>query len=117
MIRPVNMQKKQILAVVGQGYVGLPLAMAAIDAGWSVIGVDNFEAKVSQINRGSSPVEDVSDLQLQSAIAKGLYRATTDFAAVADASVITFCVPTPLGDNREPDLALLRSAATGIAPM
>ena len=115
-MRPVNMQKPQILAVVGQGYVGLPLAMAAIDAGWSVIGVDNFEAKVSQISRGSSPVEDVSDLQLQSAISKGVYRATTDFTAVADASVITICVPTPLDDNREPDLALLRSAAAGIAP-
>ena len=116
MIRPVNIQKPQLLAVVGQGYVGLPLAMAAIDAGWSVIGVDNFEAKVSQINRGSSPVEDVSDLQLQSAISKGVYMATTDFTAVADASVITICVPTPLDDNREPDLALLRSAAAGIAP-
>lgn len=112
----VNMQKPQILAIIGQGYVGLPLAMAAIDAGWSVIGVDNFEAKVSQINSGSSPVEDISDLQLQAAIAKGVYRATTDYAAIADASVITICVPTPLDEKREPDLTLLRSAATGIAP-
>ena len=116
MMPSVNMQRPQILAIIGQGYVGLPLAMAAIDAGWSVIGVDNFEAKVSQINRGSSPVEDISDLQLQAAIAKGVYRATTDFAAVADASVITICVPTPLDEKREPDLTLLRSAATGIAP-
>jgi len=116
MIRSVSMQRPQILAVVGQGYVGLPLAMAAVDAGWSVIGVDNFEAKVLQINGGSSPVEDVSDLQLQSAIAKGVYKATTDFTAVADASVITICVPTPLDDRRKPDLALLRSAAAGIAP-
>ncbi len=116
MIRAVSMQRPQILAVVGQGYVGLPLAMAAVDAGWSVIGIDNFEAKVSQINGGSSPVEDVSDLQLQSAIAKGFYKATTDFTAVADASVITICVPTPLDNRREPDLSLLRSAAAGIAP-
>jgi UDP-N-acetyl-D-glucosamine dehydrogenase len=90
--------------------------MAAIDAGWTVIGVDNFEAKVSQINSGSSPVEDISDEQLQSAIAKGAYRATTDFSAVSEASVITICVPTPLDEKREPDLALLRSAAKGIAP-
>lgn len=115
-MRPVNMQKPQVLAVIGQGYVGLPLAMAAVDAGWSVIGVDNFETKVSQISRGSSPVGDVSDLQLQSAISQGVYRATTDFTAVADASVITICVPTPLDDKREPDLTLLRSAAAGIAP-
>ena len=90
--------------------------MAAVDAGWSVIGVDNFEAKVAQINRGSSPVEDISDTQLQAAIAKGVYKATTDFSSVSQASVITICVPTPLDEKREPDLTLLRSAATGIAP-
>ena len=90
--------------------------MAAVDAGWSVIGVDNFEAKVAQINGGSSPVEDISDAQLQTAIAKGAYKATTDYSAVSQASVITICVPTPLDEKREPDLALLRSAATGIAP-
>jgi UDP-N-acetyl-D-glucosamine dehydrogenase len=112
----MSAQKTQTLAIIGQGYVGLPLAMAAVDAGWTVIGVDNFEAKVSQINSGSSPVEDISDEQLKSAIAKGAYRATTDFSAVSEASVITICVPTPLDDKREPDLELLRSAARGIAP-
>jgi UDP-N-acetyl-D-glucosamine dehydrogenase len=108
--------KNQTLAVIGQGYVGLPLAMAAVDAGWNVIGVDNFEAKVAQINLGSSPVEDISDAQLQAAITKGAYKATNDFSTVAEASVITICVPTPLDNKREPDITLLRSAATGIAP-
>jgi UDP-N-acetyl-D-glucosamine dehydrogenase len=112
----VSAQKPQILAIIGQGYVGLPLAMAAVDAGWTVIGVDNFDAKVAQINGGSSPVEDISDAQLRAAIAKGVYKATTDYSAVSQASVITICVPTPLDEKREPDLALLRSAATGIAP-
>jgi UDP-N-acetyl-D-glucosamine dehydrogenase len=112
----VSVQQPKILAIIGQGYVGLPLAMAAIDASWTVIGVDNFEAKVSQINRGSSPVEDISDAQLQAAILKGVYKATTDFSAVSQASVITICVPTPLDEKREPDLTLLRSAAIGIAP-
>jgi UDP-N-acetyl-D-glucosamine dehydrogenase len=105
-----------MLAIIGQGYVGLPLAMAAVDAGWSVIGVDNFGAKVAQINAGSSPVEDISDTQLRAAIEKGLYKATSDYSSVSQASVITICVPTPLDEKREPDLALLRSAATGIAP-
>ena len=104
------------VTIIGQGYVGLPLAMAAVDAGWTVIGVDNFEAKVAQINSGSSPVEDISDSQLKAALSKGVYKATNDFSAVSQASVITICVPTPLDDKREPDLALLRSAATGIAP-
>jgi UDP-N-acetyl-D-glucosamine dehydrogenase len=115
-IPTVSAQKNQVLAIIGQGYVGLPLAMAAVDAGWTVIGLDNLEAKVAQINSGSSPVEDISDAQLQAAIAKGAFKATSDFSTVSQALVITICVPTPLDDKREPDLTLLRSAATGIAP-
>lgn len=112
----MSAQQSKVLAIIGQGYVGLPLAMAAVDAGWTVIGVDNFVAKVDQINGGISPVEDVSGHQLQTAISNGLYSATTDFSEVTKASVVTICVPTPLDDKREPDLSLLRSAATGIAP-
>lgn len=109
-------QQRQVLAIIGQGYVGLPLAMAAVDAGWTVIGVDNFAAKVDQINRGSSPVEDISDSRLQAALSKGSYQATTNFSLVEQASVITICVPTPLNDRREPDLTLLKIAAERIAP-
>ena len=109
-------QGSRILAIIGQGYVGLPLAMAAVDAGWTVIGIDNFEAKVAQINSGKSPVEDISDNQLQTALASGAYRASADFSSVTKASVITICVPTPLDEKREPDLSLLQSAATAIAP-
>jgi UDP-N-acetyl-D-glucosamine dehydrogenase len=112
----VSLQQRRVLAIIGQGYVGLPLAMAAVDAGWTVFGVDNFAAKVDQINGGSSPVEDISDTQLQTALSKGSYRATTDFSLVAQASVITICVPTPLNEKREPDLTLLISAAERIAP-
>ena len=112
----MSFQDTKILAIIGQGYVGLPLAMAAVDAGWTVIGVDNFEPKVSQINSGSSPVEDISDGQLKFAIAKGVYKATSDYQAVSQASVITICVPTPLDEKREPDLSLLRNATTQIAP-
>jgi UDP-N-acetyl-D-glucosamine dehydrogenase len=115
-IPTVSIQESQVLAIIGQGYVGLPLAMAAVDAGWTVIGIDNFEAKVSQINSGESPVEDVSDIQLQAALASGAYKAITDFSSVAKASVITICVPTPLDEKREPDLSILQSAATAIAP-
>ena len=106
----------KVLAIIGQGYVGLPLAMAAVDAGWTVIGIDNFEAKVSQINSGKSPVEDISDTQLQVALASGAYRASTDFSSIAKASVITICVPTPLNEKHEPDLSLLQSVATAVAP-
>jgi UDP-N-acetyl-D-glucosamine dehydrogenase len=109
-------EKPRTLAIIGQGYVGLPLAMAAVEAGWKVIGIDNVEAKVAQINDGSSPVEDISDAQLQVAISKGAYKATADLSAVAQASIVTICVPTPLDSKREPDLKILLSAAAGIAP-
>ncbi len=112
----MSAQRHQTLAIIGQGYVGLPLAIAAAEAGWTVIGVDNFEAKVAQINSGSSPVEDISDAQLRTALSSGAYKATTDFSTITKASVIAICVPTPLNESREPDLALLRSAARGIAP-
>jgi UDP-N-acetyl-D-glucosamine dehydrogenase len=81
-----------------------------------VIGIDNLAAKVSQINSGKSPVEDISDIQLRAALASGAFRASADFSSVAKASVITICVPTPLDENREPDLTLLQGAATAIAP-
>ena len=109
-------QRGKIVAIIGQGYVGLPLAMAAADAGWTVIGVDNSGAKVAQINQGSSPVEDISDFQLQTKISNGAYKATTDFSEVAQASVIAICVPTPLNQQREPDLTLLLSAVAALAP-
>jgi UDP-N-acetyl-D-glucosamine dehydrogenase len=109
-------ENPKILAIIGQGYVGLPLAMAAVEAGWTVVGVDSFEAKVTRINLGLSPVEDISDAKLQAAISNGFYKATTDFSEIVDASVIAMCVPTPLNDKREPDLTLLMSAATAIAP-
>lgn len=112
----MSVENTKTLAIIGQGYVGLPLAMAAVDAGWTVIGIDNFQTKVSQINSGLSPVEDVSDKQLQAAISSGAFKATIDFSEVAQAAVITICVPTPLNEKREPDLELLRNAANGIAP-
>ena len=112
----MSTHNERVLAIIGQGYVGLPLAMAAVSAGWTVIGVDNSDAKITQINSGSSPVEDIKDTQLQGALANGSYRATTDFSFVSNASVVTICVPTPLDEKREPDLTLLSNAAMNIAP-
>lgn len=112
----MSAQDKKVLAIVGQGYVGLPLAMAAVGAGWEVIGVDNSASRVEQLNSGSSPIEDITDGQLQAAIASGQYRASQDFAKIARASVVTVCVPTPLNSKREPDVTLLENAVKGIAP-
>lgn len=112
----MNYENPKTLAIIGQGYVGLPLAIAAVDAGWSVIGIDSLSSKVVQINSGSSPVEDVSNETLANALLEGRYRASTDFTEVQKASVVTICVPTPLDTQRNPDLTLLESATRSIAP-
>jgi UDP-N-acetyl-D-glucosamine dehydrogenase len=104
------------LAIIGQGYVGLPLAMAAVDAGWSVIGIEKSASRVQQLNSGSSPVEDISDARLAKAIAANKFIASNDPADVSHVSVVTICVPTPLNDAREPDLELLESATKDVAP-
>jgi len=108
--------RSKVLAIIGQGYVGLPLAMAAVDAGWTVVGIEKSTSRVNQINAGSSPVEDISDARLASAILANKYMASNDPAVVASASVVTICVPTPLNESREPDLELLESATRDVAP-
>ena len=108
--------REKTLAIIGQGYVGLPLAMAAVDAGWSVIGIEKSTTRVEQLNSGSSPVEDISDSRLAAAISSKKYVASNNPADVSSASVVTICVPTPLNDAREPDLKLLESATKDVAP-
>ena len=108
--------RDKTLAIIGQGYVGLPLAMAAVAAGWTVIWIEKSASRVDQINSGSSPVEDISDSRLAEALSAKKYFASNNPADVSTASVITICVPTPLDDQREPDLKLLENATKDIAP-
>ena len=108
--------RSKVLAIIGQGYVGLPLAMAAVDAGWSVIGIEKSPSRVAQLNSGSSPVEDISDARLARAIAANKFLASNNPADVYSASVVTICVPTPLDEARNPDLELLESATRDVAP-
>mgnify|MGYP000400634604 CR=1 FL=1 len=108
--------REKTVAIIGQGYVGLPLAMAAVDAGWSVIGIEKSVSRVDQLNSGSSPVEDISDIRLAKALSEKKYVASNNPSDVSTASVITICVPTPLNAQREPDLGLLESATRDVAP-
>jgi UDP-N-acetyl-D-glucosamine dehydrogenase len=108
--------RSMVLAIIGQGYVGLPLAMAAVDAGWSVIGIEKSASRVTQLNSGSSPVEDISDERLSQAIDANKFWASNNPADVTHASVVTICVPTPLDESRNPDLQLLESATRDVAP-
>jgi UDP-N-acetyl-D-glucosamine dehydrogenase len=104
------------VAIIGQGYVGLPLAMAATSSGWKVIGIDVNKKTVASLNLGKSHIEDISDQSLQKAISANVYKSSEDFTNVKNADVVVICVPTPLNDKREPDLAFLNGAVTAVAP-
>jgi UDP-N-acetyl-D-glucosamine dehydrogenase len=101
-------------AVIGLGYVGLPLAMEIAAAGFRVIGIDLDENKIALLNRGKSYILDVSEKTVADAIAAGSFRATTDFAALAEADTVSICVPTPLSKSRDPDISYILSATEEI---
>ncbi len=95
--------------VIGQGYVGLPLAMLGVQAGYDVVGVDFDSDRVARLQRGESYVDDVTSEQLQTALDTGRYRATEKYADAADFAVAVITVPTPLR-QRSPDLSCITSA-------
>ena len=101
------------VAVVGLGYVGLPLAVAFAETGEQVVGFDLDREKVEAINRGESYIEDVPSSKL--AGLEGSIVASGDAVALAECEAIIICVPTPLTGSREPDLSYLEAAAQMIA--
>lgn len=98
------------IGVIGLGYVGLPLSVAATAAGVSAIGFDVDDAYVQALRSGESPIEDVSGEQLRAALDNGL-SITSDADALATADMLVLCVPSPLGAHREPDMSYIQSAA------
>jgi UDP-N-acetyl-D-glucosamine dehydrogenase len=104
------------VAIVGQGYVGLPLAIAAAQAGHTVFGIDTNQSLVSTLANGRSPIGDVSDEAISQALASGHYQPTNTFEVVAKAEVVILCVPTPLTKDYHPDLSHLESALRSITP-
>lgn len=101
------------LVVVGQGYVGLPMALRAAEKGLQVVGLDTNGAVVDALNAGISHIDDVSEAELKAGIAAG-FTATTDASTIADADVVVVCVPTPLSDEGGPDLRPVEGAARAI---
>jgi UDP-N-acetyl-D-glucosamine dehydrogenase len=104
------------VAVVGAGYVGVPLAQTFAEAGRTALLVDVVPEVVDALNRGESHIKDVPSERLAPLVAAGSIRATTDFSEVRDAGAILIAVPTPLSTQREPDLSYVEAAARGIAP-
>jgi len=98
------------VAIVGLGYVGLPLASASAQAGFKVIGIDLDKQKVARINRGESYIQDIPTERLASLVEAERLRATTDFSAVADAGIVIICVPTPLNKSGDPDISHIMTA-------
>lgn len=108
-------ERPRKLVVLGQGYVGLPLAVAAVGAGYDVVGIDTDDARVRRLSRGESYVDDITGPQLRAALGTGRYVVSTDHADAADFAVAVIAVPTPLRD-RCPDLSLVAQAGHDLAP-
>ena len=102
------------LTVVGQGYVGLPLAIAASQAGYMVFGLDHNEEKVALLSSGKSIIEDLTDHVIKRSIKSKLFLPTTDQSVISRSELVLICVPTPLSDDHKPDLSLLISAITTV---
>ena len=98
------------VAIIGQGYVGLTIAVGAAGAGHNVSGFDVNADLVDQLNNGCSHIEGVTDSALNAFISKGLYKASTDAQVIADAEVVVIAVPTPLDSSRNPDLSFIQAA-------
>ncbi|WP_076261526.1 nucleotide sugar dehydrogenase [Intrasporangium flavum] len=103
----------QTLVVVGQGYVGLPMALRAAEVGLKVHGLDTNSRTVAALNAGVSHIDDVSDADLAAGLANG-YEATADPACIENADVVVVCVPTPLAPEGGPDLRPVEVAAQAI---
>jgi UDP-N-acetyl-D-glucosamine dehydrogenase len=102
------------IVVIGQGYVGLPLAMAFAEAGHNVIGLDKSQNLVHALNSGVSHVEDVPNQRIKDAILSKKYEATSDEVSLKDCDVAIIAVPTPLDEDRNPDISYVEAASHAI---
>ena len=103
--------KEARIAVLGLGYVGLPLAVVFAESGYKVTGIDPASEKVNAINAGKSYILDVEDEALASLVRSGSLEATSDFSTLAEIDAVSICVPTPLRKTGDPDLSFILSAA------
>lgn len=107
--------REAVIAVYGLGYVGLPLALRFVEAGFKVHGFDIDVAKITCLTAGKSYIERIPEQTIQQAIATGL-RVSSDYALTAQSDALIICVPTPLGKHQEPDLSCVITTMERIAP-
>ena len=101
-------------AVIGLGYVGLPLAMEMLAAGFNVIGIDLDRNKIATLQGGKSYIRDVDDQLISNPISSGRFFPTSDFGTLAEADTVSICVPTPLSKSRDPDISFILAATEEI---
>lgn len=106
--------KEAGIGVIGMGYVGLPLAVAFSEAGFTVTGIDCNRERVRGINKGVSSIVDVSSEKLREIVRQDLLSATSEYSVIKDLDALIICVPTPLGKTREPDISYIISAVDSV---
>lgn len=101
--------------MIGLGYVGLPLATAAAEAGHTMLGVDVSQRRVDQVNAGISTIEDIPSSLVARLVSSGRLRATSDYSELKDVDVAVIAVPTPIDEYRVPDLSFVKAASEALA--
>ena len=102
------------LGVIGLGYVGLPLSMEFVRAGFRVVGIDNDERKIEALTAGESYIQDVPSEAVSEAVESGAFEATSDFSVLKNLDSVDICVPTPLRKTKDPDISFVRAAVVEI---
>ena len=106
---------KSKVAVIGQGYVGLPLSISLAESGFVVWGVDVNSDLVAHLNQGASHIEDIDTNRIKQQLISRNYQATTDYSVIINTDVVVICVPTPLGEDRNPNLSYLLSSVKSVS--
>ena len=104
------------IAIIGLGYVGLPLSLQFARSGLTVLGLDIDPAKIEAINAGRTYIKHIADSAIADAVRNGTFSASTDLSRVSEAEAVIICVPTPLTKTREPDLSYVLDTGRAIAP-
>ena len=104
------------IAIIGLGYVGLPLSLQFARSGFFVLGLDVDQAKVDSLKHGKSYVKHIDASEIQRQNDDGLFEQSTDFSRIEEVEAIFICVPTPLSKNREPDISYVLASGHAIAP-
>jgi UDP-N-acetyl-D-glucosamine dehydrogenase len=113
-LRAKFQQRNATAAVIGLGYVGLPLAMEIASAGFNVVGIDLDQNKIDKLKEGTSYIRDVSEKTIASALKMGRFIPTSDFSALSEVDTVSICVPTPLSKSRDPDISFILTATEKI---